>query len=225
METFFNKKLNMKKIILSVSIAFVAVLGAAAQSSDAQNATLSTSIPQLIALRPYTGISLANGQNLSATVTNASDVLSTNNFAYSGNGSMNQLAYKIYSNVLYKVSMQASPTATSNDQLNNYITFTAASLPSPQNGGVVGGSSTTLNGPDHIILAPANTKLSDATSSSMDILNNPSASTGAGHPPVSVFDPANTDFAAFGISFAVHPGFSVFPGNFTTNLVITATSL
>lgn len=212
----------MKKILLTFSVAIASLMGATAQTSDVQHATLTTTVPTLIALRPYTGIALADGQNLTATVTNATDVLNTNTFNYTGNGSMNELAYKIYSNVLYKVSLQASPTG-SNDELNHYITFKAETLASPQNGQA---PYTYLNnGPDHVILTPTDTHLSDATASSMDILSNNAASTGATHPPATTYDPANTDFAAFGIKFAVHPGFSIFPGTFTTSLVVTATSL
>ena len=177
----------------------------------------------MIALRPYDGVTAADNQNLVANVTNANDVLAPggNNFSYNGNGGLNELAYKIYSNQTYKVSMQANPT-NSQDELNNYITFTTVTLPSPQNGQAP--YTAYNNGDDHIIDAAANTRLIDATASAMQLLHNSAASTGATHPPAIGYDPNNTDFAAFAVRFAVHPGFSVFPGNYTTSLTVTATT-
>lgn len=218
----------MKKIIMTAALAIVAIAGAKAQTSDMQSATLTTSIPTLIALRPYTGIAtVANNQTLSATVTNATDVLANNNFTYNGNGGYNGLAYRIYSNVTYAVSLQAQPTAGSNDQLNNYINYYAETLPSPQNAAA---PYVTNGNVDHDIAIGQGSplRLAYSTATPSTILTNNHHNTGMWVPPgtpYSPLDPANTDWAAFGIKFSVSPGFAVFPGTFTTNLTVTATAL
>lgn len=213
----------MKKVIMTAALA-MAAFASQAQTSDVQNATLSTSVPLMIALRPYNSNLPANNQNLSATVTNASAVLSSNNFDYtsSANPSYNGLAYRVYSNYSYRVSLKAAATG-SNDELNGYVTWKAETLPSPQNGQAPW---TWNNNGDHAITPIAssgNSRLSDVTASAQEILNNNGYSTGI-FPAPAVLDPVNTDFAAFGIKFVAHPGFSITPGNYTTNLTITATT-
>jgi hypothetical protein len=213
----------MKKFLLTTAIAVVGMT-AFAQNSDVQNATLNTTIPTMIALRPYSS-QAANNQSLSATVT-TSGVLNGNKFDYApqAGSDFDGLAYRIYSNMTYKVSLQSSPTGGSNDQLNNYINFHAVTLASPQNGLAPWPSNG--NG-DHTIDVPSDTRLAYATSSPMDILHNSGYNTGKYLVPSAPFqplDPVATDFAAFGIKFSVSPGFSVFPGTFQTNLVITATA-
>ena len=216
----------MKKILLSAGVAMLATSGAFAQASDVQHATLTTNMNQLMALRPYTGFASAtDNQSLTTTVTNATDVLNNNHFDYTGNNGYNGLAYRIYSNSLYSVSIQATPTANSNDQLNNYINYHAETLPSPQNGVAPYESN---NNPDHTIDVATDTRLAYAQSTPVQILHNTGANTGkylTSGAPYSPLDPANTDWAAFGVKFSVSPGFAVFPGVFTTNITITATSL
>lgn len=214
----------MKKIMMTAALAMTAFASTNAQTSDVQNATLSTSIPFMIALRPYNASLPSNNQNLSANVTNATAVLTSNNFDYTSapNPGYNGLAYRVYCNYSYRVSLKAQATGSS-DELNGYITWKAETLPSPQNGQ----SPWAANGnADHTItpIATSGTsRLSDVTATAAEILNNNSWSTGIFPAPL-VYDPVNTDFAAFGIKFVAHPGFSILPGNYTTNLTITATT-
>ena len=213
----------MKKLIMIAALGFSA-LATNAQTSDVQNATLSTSIPAMIALRPYDGTMPSNNQNVSATVANATAVLTNNNFSYAnGAYSYAGIAYRIYSNCTYQVSMSASTTG-SNDELNGYVTWKAETLPSPQNGISPWASN---HNADHTITntaASGTERLSDVTPGAGVVLTNTGYNTGI-YPAPAVYDPVNTDFAAFGVKFVAHPGFSIFPGNFTTNLVITATTL
>jgi hypothetical protein len=214
----------MKKLIMTAALAIAAFTTTNAQNNDVQNATLSTSIPLMIALRPYNASLPSNNQNLSATLTTATAVLTNNNFEYTSapNPSYSGLAYRVYSNSTYRVSLQAQTTG-SNDELNGYVTWTAQTLPSPQNGIAPWASN---NNGDHTISALAasgTARLSDVTASATEILANNGWNTGI-FPAPAVYDPVNTDFAAFGLTFVAHPGFSIFPGNFTTNLVITATT-
>ena len=97
----------MKKVIMPAALA-MAAFASQAQTSDVQNATLSTSVPLMIALRPYNSNLPENNQNLSATVTNAIEVLSSNNFGYtsSSNPSYNGLTYRVYSSWSYRVSLE-----------------------------------------------------------------------------------------------------------------------
>ena len=203
---------------------FVALTGVFAQD-NVQHATLNTTIPTMIALRPYNSSLPVDNQSLSTTVTTAG-VLGSNAFDYTG-GFDNQLAYRVYSNVTYKVSLEAQSTSGSNDELNNYILFKAKTLPSPQNG--TGGFASNNNA-DHTITQATDLQLAYATGSgnSKELLRNTTNNTGKYVPPANAFlplDPVNTDFAAFAIKFKCSPGFSVFPGTFTTNLTVTATAL
>jgi hypothetical protein len=217
----------MKKIIMTAALAIAAIGAVNAQTSDVQHATLNTQMNTLMALRPYDGITAEDNQSLSTTVTNASDVLAAggNQFHYTGASSYQGLAYKIFSNVTYQVSLQAASTGGSNDELNNYINFHAESLPSPQNGLP---PYVTNNNLDHLIDVASDTRLAYATGTPVRILHNATNNTGKyliPSAPYSPLDPASTDWAAFGIKFVCSPGFAVFPGTFATNLTITATPL
>jgi hypothetical protein len=216
----------MKKTFLLSGLICASFAGLFAQS-PVQNATLSTTIPTMIALRPYNASLPSDNQTLSTAVTMAG-VFTGNVFDYTTAtaSGYNGLAYRIYSNTTYKVNLEAANTPGSNDQLNNYILFKAETLASPQNG--IAPWATNNNG-DHVIDQPTNLQLAYATTPlSKQLLSNASYNTGMWSPPGSPFlplDPINTDFAAFGIKFIVSPGFSVFPGTFTTNLTITASPL
>ena len=212
----------MKKLVLSCATMIAALTGVFAQV-NVQHAVLNTTIPTMIALRPYDASLPADNQSLSATVTTAG-VFSGNAFQYTGGGPDNELAYRIYSNVTYKVSLEAQPTAGSNDQLNNYILFHARTLPSPQNALAPWPSN---GNADHSITQGSDLQLAYATGTSKELLRNTGYNTGKYIPPSAAFlplDPINTDFAAFAIKFKCSPGFSVFPGVFTTNLTVTATT-
>lgn len=216
----------MKNLFLLGGLLCASISGIFAQS-PVQNATLTTTIPTMIALRPYNAALPADNQTLSTAVTMAG-VFGGNVFNYNTvTASPYQgLAYRIYSNVTYKVNLEAATTAGSNDQLNNYILFHAETLPSPQNG--LAPWATNNNG-DHTINQATDIQLAYATTPlSKQLLSNAGWNTGFWLPPGNPFlplDPMNTDFAAFGVKFIVSPGFSVFPGNFTTNLTITASPL
>ncbi|MBK8608505.1 MAG: hypothetical protein IPL84_00720 [Chitinophagaceae bacterium] len=216
----------MKKLFLLSGLIGAGFAGIFAQS-PVQNATLTTSIPTMIALRPYNASLPGDNQTLSTAVTTAG-VFANNIFNYTtGTASgYDGLAYRIYSNVTYKVDLQAQTTPGSNDQLNNYILFHAETLPSPQNG--IAPWATNNNG-DHAINQATDLQLAYATAPlSTNLLSNAGYNTGFWLPPGNPFlplDPMNTDFAAFGIKFIVSPGFSVFPGTFTTNLTVTASPL
>lgn len=209
----------MKCIFLIIILPLMA-LKAFGQGYDNQNATLSTTVPTMIALRPYFGIENANNQGLTATVTNATDVLSTNHFEFTGNFGYNELAYKIYSNVYYKVSLQV----TGGDAETPYfIRYYAETLPSPENG--LSPFTSNYN-TDHVIDVPDPTTLSDAVTSSVQILHNSVNHTGKIAVGGSYLpEPERTDFAAFGIKLSMSPGFSLTPGNYSTSLTITASSL
>jgi hypothetical protein len=219
----------MKKVFLLGGLIGASIAGVFAQS-PVQSATLTTSIPTMIALRPYNASLPADGQTLSTAVTMAG-VFTGNVFDYNtATASPYQgLEYRIYSNVTYKVNLQAALSG-SNDELNNYILFKAETRPSPQNG--IAPWPTNNNG-DHTMnpLVLTDMQLRYATppfGSSKELLTNAGWNTGFWLPPGDPFlplDPMNTDFAAFGIKFKVSPGFSVFPGTFTTPLTITASPL
>ncbi len=223
----------MKKILLAAAVACLATTGASAQMSDVQHAVLNTQMNHLIALRPYnygatsgagTSSTVGDNQSLSTTITDANAVLTNNNFDYTGNNGYNGLAYRIYSNSHYTISLQANATG-SGDELNNYIFYSVETLPSPQNGGLGNNG----NNFDHVIDAAGPTQLAYATTASgTNIIHLAAgANTGAfnNYNPYLPLDPVNTDFAAFGIKFRCSPGFSVLPGTYTTDLTITATSL
>jgi hypothetical protein len=214
----------MKKFFLTGALA-CAVAGVFAQS-DVQNATLTTTIPTMIALRPYGAALPGDNQTLSATVTTAG-VFGGNVFNYTTAtaSGYDGLAYRIYSNVTYKVNLQAQPTPGSNDQLNNYIMFKAETLASPQNGQAPWAPN---NNGDHTITQATNLQLAYATATPVQLLSNSGYNTGMWSPPGNPYlplDPINTDFAAFGVKFIVSPGFAVFPGTFTTSLTVTASPL
>lgn len=218
----------MKKILMTAAVAITAITGAFAQpntsATDVQHATLNTSVPFMIALRPYTTYTTASdNQSLTANVTNATDVLNTNHFDYNGNSGYNGLAYKIFSNYTYRVVLQSVATG-SNDELNDYINYHAETLPSPQNGI----APYTSNGnQDHVIEVPNDTRLYTTEGSGTEILANNLWTTGRFPGPFTDLSAAAVqaaDWAAFGIKFYVAPGFSIVPGNYVTTLTITATT-
>jgi len=215
----------MKKLLLSAAFVCASASAIFAQS-PVQLATLTTTIPTMIALRPYDASLPNDNQTLSSAVTLAG-VIGGNSFDYktATASGYNGLAYRIYSNVTYKVDVQAGATEGSNDRLNNYILFHAETLASPQNG--IAPFASNGNG-DHSITQGSDLQLAYATTTSKQLLSNSTYNTGMWAPPGNPFlplDPMNTDFAAFGIKFKVSPGFSVFPGTFTTNLTVTASPL